>query len=178
MSSGVLIAVNAMITVGCIALPGILVRARRQRSRAASELALAIEVFARSLRVGGAPRLDPVVVRVAGELRVPEFPAFAHAVKVAGPPEQLADAARRLVLRIRRRIAFERKMLARTASGRRRAALFGALPGALLLGAWWLEPQAIEALVATRTGTASLLAVGALQVTGCALLARIARVEI
>ena len=38
------------------------------------------------------------------------------------PPHLVADTAHRLALRLKRRVAFERKMLARTASGRRRGA--------------------------------------------------------
>jgi hypothetical protein len=86
-----------------------------------------------------------------------------------GDVELLADAAQRLALRLRRRVAFERKMLARTAPGLRRGALAACLPPlalCVLMSAGVTIPWTAQTL---------LFAVEAL---GCALLWRLARVEI
>jgi hypothetical protein len=70
----------------------------------------------------------------AQRLRFPEFAALQLLQDLPrAPPELLADTAQRLALRLKRRIAFERKMLARTASGRRRGALAAIIPPLALL---------------------------------------------
>ena len=63
---------------------------------------------------------------------MPETRAFLYALELTRlTPSLLADTALRLGLRLRRRVAFERKMLARTRSGLRRAAVAAALPAVL-----------------------------------------------
>jgi hypothetical protein len=93
---------------------------------------------------------------------------LAQELKQAGP-QALADAAQRLALRLRRHAAFERKMLARAAPGLRRGAMVACLPPL--------------ALVVLRTLDAQIpadaqLALLAVEAAGCALLWRLARVEI
>ncbi|HEX6245036.1 MAG TPA: hypothetical protein VFZ61_29145, partial [Polyangiales bacterium] len=69
------------------------------------------------------------------ELPIPEVISFEFAQQLAhSDPGLLADSAQRLALRLKRRVAFERKMLARTASGRRRGAIAATAPGIALLG--------------------------------------------
>ncbi len=64
----------------------------------------------------------------------PEFASLVLAHELPRPsPELLADTAQRLALRLKRRVAFERKMLARTASGRRRGSVAAAIPPVVLL---------------------------------------------
>jgi len=86
-----------------------------------------------------------------------------------GGADLLAEAAQRLALRLRRRVAFNRKMLARTAPGLRRGAVAASAPPliAMLLHLGGLEIPVGAQLM--------LLMVEA---AGCALLWRIARVEI
>jgi hypothetical protein len=81
----------------------------------------------------------------------------------------LADTAQRLALRLKRRVAFERKMLARTASGRRRGALAAAVPPLVLL---------MMALAGWGLPAGALLVLLLLEASGCWLLWRVARVEI
>jgi Flp pilus assembly protein TadB len=101
-------------------------------------------------------------------LRMPEIAAFRLVPLLPNAtPELVADAAARLALRLRRRIAFERKMLARTASGRRRGAIAGALPPLVLL---------LLAGAGAEFPAAALLLVAFAQGLGCWLQARIARV--
>jgi hypothetical protein len=84
-------------------------------------------------------------------------------------PELLADTAQRLALRLKRRVAFERKMLARTASGRRRGAVAASMPPLMLVV---LHAGGIQIPLA------ALLFVVAIEACGCWLLWRVARVEI
>jgi len=87
----------------------------------------------------------------------------------AADPALLAAAAQRLALRLKRRVAFERKMLARTASGRRRGALAAIIPPLLLLvlhACGLVVPAGLLAFV-----------IG-LEAFGCWLLWRLARVGI
>jgi hypothetical protein len=75
----------------------------------------------------------------------------------------------RLALRLKRRVAFERKMLARTASGRRRGAVGAALaPVALVL----LRTAEVE------VPAGALLLVLGIEACFCWLTWRVARVEI
>jgi hypothetical protein len=106
----------------------------------------------------------------AQRLRVPEFASLQPVQDLPqARPELLADTAHRLALRLKRRIAFERKMLARTASGRRRGALAAIIPPLLLLV---LHASGLVAPI-------ELLAfVTCLEAFGCWLLWRLARVEI
>jgi hypothetical protein len=101
---------------------------------------------------------------------VPEVISFEVALGLArATPEVLADAAQRLALRLKRRVAFERKMLARTRSGLLRGACAAAAaPFALL---------ALSATgVAVPPGALALLL--ALEALGCWLLWRLAHVEV
>jgi hypothetical protein len=140
-----------------LAWPALLAAWRRGVTREASDVATALEAFAADARrASQCPEIDPEV----GAFRL--APLLPNAT-----PDLVADAAVRLARRLRRRFAFERKMLARTASGRRRAAVAGAVPPAVLLalsGAGLEFPLAALLLLAFAEGL------------GCWLLARIARV--
>ena len=85
-------------------------------------------------------------------------------------PELLADTAQRLALRLKRRVAFERKMLARTASGRRRGAVAAAIPPLVLL--------ALHAGGHRRSRRPRWCSCCAIEAFGCWLLWRLARVGI
>ena len=128
LAEGALLAA-ALLIAGLIALPALCARARRRASRDASEVAAQLIEFA--ARVRGAARclpLDAVWLARVEQLRMPEFVSFLLAQELARPNSALlADTAQRLALRLKRRVAFERKMLARTASGRRRGALAAAV---------------------------------------------------
>lgn len=152
-----------------LAWPALLAGWRRGVNREASEVAGALESFAADLRrLPGSVELDPTLAARVARLRMPELGAFHLAPSLPNAtPALVADAAARLALRLRRRIAFERKMLARTASGRRRGAVAGAVPPVVLL-------------ILTSSGAefplAALMLVAFAQGLGCWLQARIARV--
>jgi len=152
-----------------LAWPALLAAWRRGVNREASDVAAALESFAAAARrAPGCIEIDPdLAVRMA-RLRMPELGAFRLAPHLPNAtPELVADAAARLALRLRRRIAFERKMLARTASGRRRGAIAGALPPVVLLAL---------ASVGAEVPARALLLLAFAQSIGCWLQARVARV--
>ena len=153
------------------ALPALQAVHRRRTSRECSEVASGLIDYASVLRRGqhGLP-LDEDLLARARRLRVPEVVTFEFAQHLARPdPHLLADTAQRLALRLKRRVAFERKMLARTAPGLRRGAIAASLPP-LLVGvvSWSGAHVPLAAQV-------SLLCIEAM---GCVLLWRLARVEI
>jgi hypothetical protein len=156
-----------------IALPAVGAWRRRTRSREASAVSLELLAFAAAVRRADValPCDSKLLVRVRQLRRsVPEVVSFDSALGLArASPELLADAAQRLALRLKRRVAFERKMLARTRSGLQRGACAAALPplAVLVLAA---------AGVAVPAGGLALLL--ALEVLGCWLLWRVAHVEV
>jgi len=152
-----------------LAWPALVAWWRRGVSRDASDIAAALETFsADTRRATHCPEIDAVLARRVARLRMPEIGAFRLApILPNATPELVADAAARLALRLRRRIAFERKMLARTASGRRRGAIAGAIPPVLLLT---LAGSGVE------VPAVALVLLIAAQGVGCWLQARIAHV--
>ena len=154
-----------------IALPALLAAIRRREMCEASDVASALGALALVARGSAAcPALDASLRERARRLRAPEFTWLLLAQELPQPnPELLADTAQRLALRLKRRVAFERKMLARTASGRRRGAVAASVP-----------PLALAALHAggMQIPLAALLFVVAIEACGCWLLWRMARVEI
>jgi len=154
-----------------IALPGLQVVSRRRASREASEVAAALGDFAAAVRHQQRclPLDDSLLARVQG-VAIPEAIAFHFARQLPSPdPGLLADAAQRLALRLKRRVAFERKMLARTAAGRRRGAMAAAAPGVVALA------LRMAGIALPLTALVLLLSIEAL---GCWLLWRAARVEV
>ena len=160
---------------GFIALPAFGALCRRRATREASEVAVALADFAAAARrtlerTRRCPPLDAELSARAQRLRVPEFASLQLAQDLPqARPELVVDAAQRLALRLKRRIAFERKMLARTASGRRRGAVAAIIPPSILLG--------LQAFGWPVPGTL-LVFVTALEAFGCWLLWRLARVGI
>ncbi len=154
-----------------IVLPAVAAWRRRSVSREASDLAARLARFADTTRAEARclPLDESLAARLV-RLRVREFAVLQLAVELSrGDAVLLADAAQRLASRLRRRVAFERKMLARTTSGLWRGAIAASLPplGVLLLQFFdvRLPPGALGLLFA-------------LEILGCLLLWRLARVEI
>lgn len=153
-----------------LAWPVLLAAWRRGVNREASEAASALEAFAaEAWRSHRCLEIDPALVARMARLRMPELAAFRLVPALPNAtPALVSEAAARLALRVRRRIAFERKMLARTAPGRRRAAIAGAVPPVVLLAL-------------TGTGAefpvAALLLLAFAQGVGCWMQARVAHVS-
>ena len=171
MTSDALLLVSMVAFVSLIALPAVAAAHRRNKMREASEIAAEFSAVVSDVRKGAACLLpESSLWRRAEHLQAPEFPALLLAHELSQPgAELLADTAQRFATRLKRRVAFERKMLARTASGRRRGAVAASLP-----------PAALLALHAVGIGVplAALLFVVAVEACGCWLLWRVARVEI
>jgi hypothetical protein len=156
-----------------IALPALDAWRRRMRTREASAAALALQEFTLAVRreMHCLP-LDAALQRRVERLRrgVPEVAAFLLAQQLPQlSPEFLADAAQRLALRLKRRAAFERKMLARTAPGLRRGAVAAAMPPVVVL---------VLAAAGLPLPGSGLLMLFLLEAMGCGLLWQVARVEI
>lgn len=160
---------------GFIALPAFLALCRRRATREASAVAVALAEFAAAIRrdlARAKPHapLEADLSARAQRLRVPEFASLLLAQELPqSNPELLADTAQRLALRLKRRIAFERKMLARTASGRRRGAVASAIPPLVLL---------LLHAVGFEVSPATWVFVLCIEAFGCWLLWHLARVEI
>ena len=159
------------VLVAFIALPAAAAWQRRRDSHEASSVAIELAEFAASVRQ--AERLLPIDENLHArliKLRLADAASFqlAQELQRGGAPA-LADAAQRLALRLKRRVCFERKMLARTAPGLRRGAIAASLPPLLM----WAS-QATGAEIPSEAQLTLLAA----EAAGCALLWRLARVEI
>jgi hypothetical protein len=160
---------------GFIALPAFIALCRRRATHEASAVAAALVEFAAAVRRGSGTRasdheLDPALAARVERLGIPELVTLRLAQELPhARADLLADTAQRLALRLKRRIAFERKMLARTASGRRRGALVSAIAPVVLL--------AIHALGFVMP-VGALVSVVCLEACGCFLLWRLTRVGI
>jgi hypothetical protein len=154
-----------------IALPAAAAWRRRRVSREASAVALELATFAQQVRgVARCLPLDETLHTRIVRLHMAEAAPLQLAQHLErGEPGALADAAQRLALRLRRRVAFDRKMLARTAPGLRRGAIAASLPPLLL---WALQMAGAE--IPAHAQLSLLVA----EAAGCALLWRLARVEI
>jgi len=159
----------ALLIIGLIALPALSAWQRRRFSREASSVAEELVAFGHAVRRSGSslPPDESLMARAA-RLQMPELVSFVLAQRLSpASPELLAAAAQRLALRLKRRVAFERKMLARTAAGRRRGALAAALPPVILL---------MLAAAGRGLPVGALVFIAALEILGCWLLLRVARV--
>lgn len=159
-----------LVLASLIALPSLAAWHQRRRSREGSEVAKALADFSAAVRRErrGLPLEESLLARTR-RLHLAEMVGFEYVRQLPDPdPELLADAAQRLALRLKRRVAFERKMLARTASGRRRGALAAIAPAIVitLLGMADVELP--------LTAMAMLMVFEAI---GCWLLWQVARVE-
>jgi hypothetical protein len=156
-----------------IGLPAFGAWRRRVVSREASRVAEELQAFAFTVRK--ARRREALPFDLLNHLEslrsgVPEIIGFLVTQQLAQlTPESQADAAQRLALRLKRRVAFERKMLARTAAGLKRGAAAAAVPPLVVL------------TMAGHGAPLPLPALGmlfALEALGCWLLWRTVRVEV
>jgi hypothetical protein len=170
MSSDVLVIAAGVVLALCIALPSIAAYLQKLRSREGADVAVALADYAGAIRrERRCVPLDETLLTRAQRLGLAEMVAFEFVCGLpAAAPDAVADAAQRLSLRLKRRVAFERKMLARTASGRRRAAVAAVVPAVAMLAL---------AAVHIETPRAALGLLLSFEALGCWLLWRVARVE-
>jgi hypothetical protein len=154
-----------------VALPTLLAGRRRRVSREQSDIASAFIEFANAVRREQRRlTMDDTLLWRARRQSIPEMITFEFVHDLATPaPDLLAETAQRLGLRLKRRVAFERKMLARTASGRWRGSLAAAAPAIALLGL-----DACDVILPAG----ALLLLLALEALGCWLLWRLAYVQV
>jgi Flp pilus assembly protein TadB len=154
-----------------IALPAAGAWRRRQLSRLAAAAATDLAAFAdRVRREQRCLPPDDILRQRLRRLGLAEVAPFHYALDIGrGDAGLLADVAQRLASRLRRRVAFERKMLARTAPGLRRGAIAASLPpiGTITL-----------ALAGVEIPAPTLGVLLAAEMCGCLLLWHWARVEI
>jgi len=165
------LAVACVLLAALVAVPALVARRRGALSREWSEVAAALLGFAAQVR--GTQRAVPpdeaLWSRIRG-LSIPELVSFELVCQLRRPdPEMLASTAQRLALRLKRRAAFERKMLARTASGRRRGAVAAALPALAML---------LAGVGGVALPLVALLLLVVLEMLGCWMLWRVARVDV
>jgi hypothetical protein len=154
-----------------IALPALAAWGRRRQSRVSSAVAVELAEYAAAVRVAARclPLDDTLRLRLL-RLQLAEAMSLQLAQELErGGPVALADVAQRLATRLRRRVAFERKMLARTAPGLRRGAIAASLPPVLVV---ILHFAGLDIPAGTQ------LALLAAEALGCVLLWRVARVDI
>ena len=171
MSFDLAVPVSMVAFAALIALPALAAASRRRAMREASDVACALGAYAAAVRQRAeCLSLDVDLRKRAQRLRMPEFASLVLASELLPPsPPLLADTAQRLALRLKRRVSFERKVLARTASGRRRGAVAAAIPPVVLFALY---------AGAMPIPLAALLLVVAIEACGCWLLWSVARVEI
>jgi len=165
------LAVACLLLAALVGLPALAARHRRKLSQAWSDVAVELSAFATEVRhAGRCLAVNEVLLQRLRTLSIPELTTFELVCQLRNAdPELLADAARRLALRLKRRAAFERKMLARTAPGRRRGAIAAAAPAVVLL----LANAGGAALPVTALALLVLF-----EALGCWMLWRLARVEV
>jgi hypothetical protein len=165
------LALACLLIASLVALPVVQALRGRRVSRQCSEVAMGLIEFAVAVRrEQRCLKLPDELQRRVHQLGIPEVVTFEFAQQLAHPdPGLLADTAQRLALRLKRRVAFERKMLARTASGRRRGAIAATAPGIALLS------LRMAGVAAPLPMLAVLVVVEAF---GCWLLWRVSRVEV
>lgn len=162
----------ACLLIGVLTVvPALQAASRRRQCAEWSEIATVFMDFALSVRRGQCRiRMEDDLLARARRLAIPEMVTFEFVHDLAAPAHDLlADAAQRLGLRLKRRVAFERKMLARTASGRWRGSLAAAAPVAALLA---LQASGVA------VPWAALLLLVVIEALGCWLLWRVSRIEI
>ena len=162
MDTDVALSLACLLITVLVILPVVEASRQRRASRESSAVATALLV--------NAGIVDDEFMARLRRLAIPETMPFEFA-RQFGPqdPALLADAAQRLALRLKRRAAFERKMLARTASGRRRGAIAAAVPPLVLL---------CSAGFGFEVPVVALVFVVCAEAFGCWLLWRLARVGI
>ena len=157
---------------GCfIALPAVAAARRRRVSRVVSAIAGELAAFATEVREAQRRLpMDETLQRRVQCLNIDDAtPLRLVQALDRADPMVLADIAQRLASRLRRRVAFERMMLARTAPGIRRGAIAASLP--LLLGG-------AMSFLGVSIPEAAEVALLCVQAAGCLMLWRLARVEI
>ena len=90
----------------------------------------------------------------------------------------LADALDRLAVTLRNRLAMEARIRSLTAQGRLQGVVVGALPLLLAIVLWFMEPDAMQAMVTTQVGWVAMALIAVLEISGFLLIRRIVSIDV
>lgn len=134
-------------------------------------------VMSREQRVGVS--LDRAMHALVERVPLPEIALLATTVRVARESGgSLAESLDRLASNLRRKLAMQDKIRALTAQGRIQGLVVAGLPLVVMSALWWLQPRAMQPLLSTAAGWATLGAIAALETLGYCLIRRIVRIEV
>ncbi len=136
-----------------------------------------IDLVLREQRLGNS--LDQALTGLERRMGGDELRLFTAAIRIASETGgNLAETLERLAESIRQRLAIEQKIRALTSQGRLQGWIMAALPLAVALALFVLEPEAMEPLIATWQGWLVMLAVGLLELAGLMMIRRIMAIDI
>lgn len=136
-----------------------------------------IDLVLREQRLGSS--LDQALTGLERRMGGDELRLFTAAIRIASETGgNLAETLERLAESIRQRLAIEAKIKALTSQGRLQGWIMAALPIAVALALFALEPEAMEPLIATWQGWLVLLAVGLLELAGLLMIRRIMAIDV
>jgi tight adherence protein B len=136
-----------------------------------------IELVLRELRLGSS--LDQALTGLERRMGDDELRLFTAAIRIASDTGgNLAETLERLAESIRQRLAIEAKIEALTAQGRLQGWIMAALPVAVALALFALEPETMEPLIATWQGWLVLAGVAVLELAGLLMIRRIMAIDV
>ena len=136
-----------------------------------------IDLVLREQRLGSS--LDQALTGLERRMGGDELRLFTAAIRIASETGgNLAETLERLAESIRQRLAIESKIRALTSQGRLQGWIMAALPIAVALALFVLEPEAMEPLIATWQGWLVMAAVLLLELAGLLMIRRIMAIDV
>jgi len=162
-----------LLRTGQAMAPALTHLASRQANPLGAELRLVLSQY--RLGVG----LDVAIARFRDRASVPDIRMLATLLRAQRDlGGNLADALDRLAVTLRNRLAMEARIRSLTAQGRLQGVVVGALPLLLAIVLWFMEPDAMQAMVTTRAGIATLIGISVLEVLGVYVIRRIVSIDV
>jgi tight adherence protein B len=156
---------------------GLTVALRQVSLEMAAPAGQEIDLVLREQRLGSS--LDQALTGLERRMGGDELRLFTAAMRIASDTGgNLAETLERLAESIRQRLAIEAKIQALTSQGRLQGWIMAALPVAVALALFVLEPEAMEPLVATWQGWVVLLGVAVLELAGLLMIRRIMAIDV
>ncbi|MET0507167.1 MAG: type II secretion system F family protein [Burkholderiaceae bacterium] len=156
---------------------GLTLALRQVSLEIASPAGQEIDLVLREQRLGSS--LDQALTGLERRMGGDELRLFTAAIRIASDTGgNLAETLERLADSIRQRLAIEAKIEALTSQGRLQGWIMAALPVAVALALFVLEPEAMEPLVATWQGWLVLAGVAVLELAGLLMIRRIMSIDV
>ncbi len=156
---------------------GLTLALRQVSLEIASPAGQEIDLVLREQRLGSS--LDQALTGLERRMGGDELRLFTAAIRIASDTGgNLAETLERLADSIRQRLAIEAKIEALTSQGRLQGWIMAALPVAVALALFVLEPEAMEPLVATWQGWLVLAGVAVLELAGLLMIRRIMAIDV